>query len=101
MRQKLTDEERRARQREYERHYMAEHPEVAERNRVNARAYYHANREKVLAYNHNYAKTHSLELSEYRHTYYVEHRDKLRAYQRERYQRSKMAKTEDVEDEDI
>lgn len=85
----MTEEEKKKRQVEYNRRYRAKHPEAAEKNRERARAYYYEHRDKILAYNKNYAKTHSLALSDYRRDYYQKHRDKIRAYQRERYWKRK------------
>lgn len=64
-------------------------------DRARMRAYYRAHREKLLAYNREYRKTHNcrkyraattieekLKRSEYNRKYYEENREKVRAYQR-------------------
>lgn len=68
---------------------------TTEYDRARMRAYYRANREKILAYNKAYRKAHpekwayktatstemKLKRSAYYRKYYAEHREKLRAYQ--------------------
>lgn len=88
----MTDEERKARQREYMRQYRANHPEAVEKNRKKNREYYWQNRDKMLAYIKDYCRRHREERNayyreynksrkeknrEYYHRYYQEHRDAI------------------------
>lgn len=69
---------------------------TTEHDRAKMRAYYRANREKILAYNRAYRKAHpekyaykaptsieeKLKRSEYDRKYYAKNREKILAYQR-------------------
>lgn len=69
---------------------------TTEHDRARMRAYYRANREKMLAYNRAYRKAHpkkyaykaptsieeKLKRSEYNRKYYAKNREKISAYQR-------------------
>lgn len=69
---------------------------TTEHDRARMRAYYRANREKLLAYNKAYKKTHpekraykasssieeKLKRSEYNRRYYAKNREKILEYQR-------------------
>lgn len=69
---------------------------TTEHDRARMRAYYRANREKLLAYNRAYRKTHpdkrtykaatsieeKLKRSEYNRKYYARNREKMREYHR-------------------
>lgn len=69
---------------------------TTEHDRARMRAYYRANREKILAYNRAYRKAHpekcaykaptsieeKLKRSEYDRKYYAKNREKILAYQR-------------------
>ena len=83
----------REREREYQREWEQAHPgrrkeyynanreEICMRNRIRYRtdAEY---REKRLASGRQYAKEHADEIAEYRHKYYMEHRDEIRRRQK-------------------
>ncbi len=68
---------------------------TTEHDRARMRAYYRANKEKILAYNREYRKTHKcrryraettieekLKRSEYNRRYYEKNKERLRAYQK-------------------
>ena len=93
----MTEEEKKKRQREYNRRYRKNHPEAVLKNRERAKEYYHEHRDEVLAYNRAYAKAHSLALSDYRRTYYQKHKEKICEYQKERYWRMKREKENGTE----
>lgn len=89
----MMDEERKQKNRERQRKYLAEHPEYAEKQRERAKKYYWEHRDEKKAYNRQYQKEHSLIISDEKHRYYIEHKEEIRARQK-RYRAEKVQKEE-------
>ena len=83
-RPRLSNEERRARRRAYQRQYYADHLEVARtRHRRQWKQYYARHRAELNAKSRKYHHTHRELLKKHKRAYVEAHRDEIREYHRE------------------
>lgn len=83
----MTDEERKARRREYTRRYRAKHPEAVKKNNEKCREYYWKHRDEVLAYTKDYCQRHREERNAYYREYNKSRKEKNMEYYHEYYQK--------------
>ncbi len=91
IRRPLTEEEKRERQYEYKKRYLAKHPEAVEKNRERMRIWARSHREEMRAYKEAWNIVNREKVREYGRKFYKKHRERLIAEQRERYRKKKEA----------
>ena len=75
----MDPEEKRRRHREYQRRYLATHPEQLEKNRASAREYGRTHREERSAYYKQWRKRNPEMVREKQRKNYLRHKDRIRA----------------------